>query len=195
MFKGRAQRGDTIIEVTLAFAVFASLAITVTVMMNRSIATAQRSLEITLVRQQIDAQADLLRYARDNELPAWGEIKANLYSGDSGVLTGSLMTCPQHSDGVPANNRAFFMGLDTESGSVTRQPIAPTSFRPAAVSSSVVFGDTSQAQGMWIIPVHAQGSGDSTAVKAYDMYIRTCWNTVGQSVPITLSTIVRLYDT
>lgn len=193
-----ARRGDTIIEVMLAFAVFASLAVTVTYLMNRSIATAQRSLEITLVRQQIDTQADLLRYARDNDTSdtttAWDVITTNTYTGLADQLTNALTSCPGNAGVVPASSRSFFMNLDS-SGGVARHALTASNFGPAAVSSTVILGATPQAQGLWVTAVHAQGSNATSTTKAYDMYIRACWDTVGQSVPLTLSTIVRLYDT
>src|SRR6476661_972947 len=57
-----AQRGDTIIEVMFAVAIFAMVAVGCLSIMNQGMATAQRSLEVTLVRQQMDAQAEALRY-------------------------------------------------------------------------------------------------------------------------------------
>src|SRR5690349_17320208 len=56
------QRGDTIVEVLFAVTVFAMVAVGSMAIMNQGIASAQRSLEITLVRQQIDAQAEAIRY-------------------------------------------------------------------------------------------------------------------------------------
>lgn len=56
------QHGDTIIEVLLAVTVFSMVAVGGMAIMNQGAAMAQRSLEISLVRQQIDAQADALRY-------------------------------------------------------------------------------------------------------------------------------------
>lgn len=57
------QRGDTIIEVVLGFAVFAAVIASAVLVMNRGTATAMRSLEITQVRQSIDSQAESLRFA------------------------------------------------------------------------------------------------------------------------------------
>src|SRR5664279_89500 len=58
----KTDRGDTIIEVLFAVAIFSMIAVGSLSIMNQSLATAQRSLEITLVRQQMDAQAETLRY-------------------------------------------------------------------------------------------------------------------------------------
>lgn len=58
----RGERGDTIIEVIFAVTVFSLVAVGGITIMNQGAATAQRSLEIGLVREQIDSQADALRY-------------------------------------------------------------------------------------------------------------------------------------
>ena len=53
------QAGDTLIEVMLATAVFSAVAVGCLTVMNRGLSIAQQSLESTLVRQQIDAQAEM----------------------------------------------------------------------------------------------------------------------------------------
>ena len=58
MFK----KGDTLIEVTLAVGIFSMIAIAVASLMNHGTADAQLALETTLAREEIDAQADALRY-------------------------------------------------------------------------------------------------------------------------------------
>lgn len=193
-----ATRGDTIVETVLAFAIFGALVVTVTTTMNRSIAAAQRSLEITLVRQQIDSQADLLRYARDNELPAWQAVKDKVGDVGSDKLTGSFVDgCPEVGN-LPAS--AFFMYLNTSDSpdldsTVLVADVGGSSFTQASYVSEVDYStDTPESRGMWVVPVWAEGSSASSSVKAYDMYIRTCWDTVGQNTPLALSTIVRLYD-
>ena len=58
----RSRRGDTIIEVLLAISIFSLVSLGAIFVMNRGIATTQESLEVNLVRNQIDSQAELLRH-------------------------------------------------------------------------------------------------------------------------------------
>lgn len=58
-------RGDTLVEVLLGVTIFSLVAVIALETMNRGMAIAQYSLETTLVRQQVDAQAEMLRYAHD----------------------------------------------------------------------------------------------------------------------------------
>ena len=96
----RGERGDTIIEVVFAVTVFSLVAVGGITIMNQGTATAQRSLEIGLVREQIDSQADALRYIHGayiangatpstnlaDESP-WEQVIARAYDAtDSGVI-------------------------------------------------------------------------------------------------------------
>ena len=67
----RRERGDTIIEVMFSFVILSLLVVATYMVMNRGTQIAQRSLEITLVRQQINSQVSLIRYAQANNTQAW----------------------------------------------------------------------------------------------------------------------------
>lgn len=58
----KVKRGDTVIEVMFAFAVFALVAILSIAMMNSGIATSERSLELVVARNELNAQAEALRF-------------------------------------------------------------------------------------------------------------------------------------
>lgn len=189
----RYQRGDTIIEVLLAFAVFAFLAVGTTVVMNRGLSMGQQSLERTLVRQQVDAQAELLRYARDTDPGTWQQIidESNLTTNPSQ----SLETCPASAPG-----RSFILSASTGFGlssvrvyRLNSMWYTPASYYSRAVLDTTTWGSGPVAHGIWIQAVKVQG-GASSEVTAYDMYIRACWDSVGTSRPLQVSTIVRLYE-
>src|SRR5882762_1936652 len=67
------QRGDTIVEVLFAVTVFSLVAVGGLSLMNQGTAMAQRSLEIGLVRDQMDAQADALRYMHNAYVANFGD--------------------------------------------------------------------------------------------------------------------------
>lgn len=58
--------GDSIIEVTLGITIFSLVAVTGMAIMNRGLNQAQRALEITMARNEIDAQAEALRFIHNN---------------------------------------------------------------------------------------------------------------------------------
>ena len=61
-------RGDTIIEVMFSIVVFCLVSLLAINLMNSGISTAQASLEITMARNEIDAQAEAIRFIQNSYL-------------------------------------------------------------------------------------------------------------------------------
>lgn len=57
-----AKKGDTLIEVTIAIGIFSMIAIAIASVMSSGTSGSQMALETTLTREEIDAQADALRF-------------------------------------------------------------------------------------------------------------------------------------
>ncbi|MBO7657203.1 type II secretion system protein [Candidatus Saccharibacteria bacterium] len=62
----KKKRGDTLIEVALAIGIFSMIAIIVVSVVAASTSGAQSSLELTLTREELDAQAEALRFIHDS---------------------------------------------------------------------------------------------------------------------------------
>lgn len=82
------RKGDTLIEVTLAVGIFSMVAIAIVAVMSGGISSAQTALETTLTREEIDTQAEALRfihsaYISDQEIKdspyikLWNAITSN----------------------------------------------------------------------------------------------------------------------
>ena len=56
------KKGDTLIEVTLAVGIFSMVAVAITAVMSSGTAGAQTALETTLTREEVDTQAEALRF-------------------------------------------------------------------------------------------------------------------------------------
>ena len=56
------RKGDTLIEVMFSVAIFGLVAIGAISLMNRGLASVQNNLETTMARQEIDTQAEALRF-------------------------------------------------------------------------------------------------------------------------------------
>lgn len=75
----QVKRGDTIIEVMFAFAIFSLIAIITITMMHLGLAASERSLELVTARNELNAQAEALRfihssYISELTLPTWGNL-------------------------------------------------------------------------------------------------------------------------
>ena len=75
------KKGDTLIEVTLAVGIFSMVAVAVMAVMNGGAASAQLALEATLAREEVDAQAEALRFIQS----AYIAEKSSGKSGDNAI--------------------------------------------------------------------------------------------------------------
>lgn len=201
--KNHTSRGDTLIEVLFAIATFSLVAVGSLAIMNQGANTAQRSLEITLVRQQIDAQAVTLRYLNSSYITAfrpnatyvtntpaaqWSDILS------SGLVSTNLSpfpptTCPSQ---PPYNS--FILNTHT----ATFIQLNSNIFTPATTFSQVIYNGNQvhSSDGIWIEAVRHSIVNDKYQKNAdyIDFNIRACWSSPGESAPATLGTIVRLYE-
>ena len=183
----RRQGGDTIIEVILAVTIFSMVGVSAISLMNRGMAMAQRSLEITLVRQQIDAQAEMLRFTND-QAAAGNAQYAQMWDDVSPVdSVQSILNADVCPAAASLPGWFAFRPSDLASGGFSLIN-ASTEYtaNPAAYTYAKV--DPSGSQGISIQLARVQG-GD-----AYDAHIQACWYGPGYSKPVTIGTIVRLYE-
>lgn len=211
-FSRRREKGDTVIEVLFAVTVFAMVAVGSLSIMNQGIATAQRALEITLVRQQIDAQAEAIRYIhqayvtayqKDGPAPTdtaaqWIAMtskttgKGEAVASEFGVTTDNR--CPTT---FAPQYRPFILNARKATVASTPPALSPPGDGSLPPFSQVIYeeGDPSvikQAYGLWVEAVPSTTATDGPGF--VDFHIRACWEGAGGSTPMTLGTIVRLYE-
>lgn len=109
------KKGDTLVEVALAVGIFSMVAITVVSVTSASTSSAQSSLETTITREELDAQAEAIRFIHDSYVAGtqskdvtkndygdlWNKIvKDAKYEEeiDSGLLSYTPKTCSEMYD-------------------------------------------------------------------------------------------------
>ena len=205
----RRERGDTLIEVLFAVSVFSFVVVTALTIMNQGTAASQRSLEITLVRQQIDAQAETLRFMHDSYVAAYRTgITYNLSDGAGNTSPAEewfAMAKDSTSSKVASD---FSVGATCPSSAPTGSFILDTKnvvYKKSATSYALSNtwaqiqydkdGVFTGSKGMWIEAIRsAAGDANQANTRYIDFHIRACWSSVGVSVPSTQGTIVRLYE-
>lgn len=191
------QRGDTIVEVMFAIAVFAFVAAGSLAVMRQGISTSMRSLEITQVRQTMNGQAELLRYIQQETLAdssspyktVWDKITSPSYTQTKATDYG---TCDPNS---VANTHPFVIdpaqiNTPTSSSLITTPTLGLTA--PTLPSYPQFIGTPAKAYGFWVESIPSPSSAPGP--KFVDFHIRACWSAPGSSAPMTLGTIVRLYE-
>lgn len=201
-------KGDTLIEVLFATATFSLVAVGGIAIMNKGTAASQRALEITLVRNEIDSQASVLRFLNASYIAAYQSGVSDYGAGtpaqewqamhDSIVSMGATSatsfgasgsTCPT----IPAS------GFILNTRKATFITPASGKFSDADTFSKVIYDQANQltsASGIWIEAVRSTSSGDEKQADAgyIDFHINACWYSAGQTQPVTIGTIVRLYE-
>lgn len=219
MLKNLRQRGDTLIEVLFAVSIFAAVMVGTIVIMNQGIASAQNALEINLVRNQIDTQAELLRHLNNAKLTSIGRDGTNESAEwdklvGQGASTGNTSYQPSteadpydqigsfadcQPDQLP--NNAFFLNPKPTGGSGDNYVQRKDKIVEANVFAQVQPGDDSNdlpvANMLWIQPVASTRDSSNTLLPLtnyYDFHIRACWDSPGAGGGVMkLGTIVRLY--
>lgn len=193
-------RGDTLIEVLFAVAIFSSIAIGGLTIMNQGSAVAQRSLEITMVRQEIDSQAEALRFLNASYVSAfkagvgsytnpaeqWRLIRNNTVATISAFSDSSSCGTPQLGSFILNTRKALLVS-------------ASSILQSSQTFSQVRYDAADQvttAEGIWIEAIKSSGSSDPNQSNAsyIDFHIRACWLSPSQSSPMRIGTIVRLYE-
>lgn len=195
-FLNKFSKGDTIVEVLFAVTIFSALAIAGLSVMNKGVGTAQRSLEISLVRQEMNTQAEVLRFIHDAYISGSNTAPAQVWSTVASV--GNIIPDNQLKslsalvgDCQPPSERAFIINPQTLT-IVTNS--TPNYFRSAQVYSQLRYNSdgsiaTNGVEGIWVQQLRGETGGNDYR----DFHIRACWDAPGSNVPVTLSTTVRLY--
>jgi type II secretory pathway pseudopilin PulG len=203
------QRGDTLIEVLFAFSVFSLVAVGALTIMNQGSNVSERSLEISLVRSQLNAQAETLRFLHDsytstyqpgqtfnpnatNKPPAW-----QWQAMEDAIISAGATTATDLgsvSSSCPTNLPSGSFILDSQAGTYVSQ--ANMAFLPATTYAQVQYSNGPKPQGIWIEgirsdPNNKQGQQNLGYI---DFHILACWPGVGTNIPMTLGTVVRLYE-
>lgn len=133
---GISKRGETIIEAMFAFAIFSFVAVITVSLMNSGIASGERSLELVTARNELNAQAEALRfihssYISEKSLPEtcepdpitgaettncqqfkdlWEDVTGSANYADSVSIEYPLSDCNEAYDrGLLASNNAFIL--------------------------------------------------------------------------------------
>lgn len=248
--KGGVKRGDTIIEVMFAIAVFCLVAVISIAMMNRGVSSAEAALETVVARNELNAQAEALRfihssYISEMTLPIcngttercqqyvdlWEKIATNAMPADSITIEYPLNRCEDVYDNnkkLLIDNKAFVIntrdissrtGTGTTNVNVSYVSVLdqPAVFRQTQLNARIIYTydsatteeDNSVAQftdggikynrvqaaeGIWVVAVKSSAQDALGNPQFYDFYIQTCWYSPNTTAPVSLDTVIRLYN-
>ena len=216
----RMKKGDTLIEVILAVGIFSMVAVAVMAVMNGGAASAQMALEATLAREEVDAQAEALRFVQASYIAEknssgskyselWNNIKNKAIETDVDMQFPPDQCSELYKDGGEVKAKNGFVLNTRELGSdlskvlvgVDKLQMATTYPRLVYSDDGSLMNDSSTAlnaaEGIYIVAVKDPGThigNNNNTTAYYDFYIRTCWYGNSSSAPSTIYTVVRLGD-
>ncbi len=193
--KRKSPRGDSIIEVLIAVAIFSAIAVAALGIMNKGLENAQSSLETTIARTAMDTQAEKIRFIADSVTsdPA-------TYADEWSDLVDDALDTSSGSDTTVYNNfiNNYKIGQVADCNSISGlgipNPFVITSnngiVKVSNFSSSAIPDPTTG--GLFVVAVKSPNGGD--VPEYFDFYINTCWTEPGLKIPTKLSTTIRIQN-
>ena len=208
-------RGDTIIETMFAFAIFGLVAIINLQLMQKGTQLNQASLELNLVREQINNQANALILANSvfiNDLNKRGSVVLNenhlLWNQITQTKTttqikplSSYVSASGNCEPAPAHGFV----LDPLTSGDYNQTSLKTQINPAVTYAKLVYqndddknslissvGNFIHSEGLWIESIKGDNAAGASSL-FYDFVIRACWSSAASQLPSVVETVVRLY--
>lgn len=157
------KKGDTLVEVALAVGIFSLVAIVVVSVVSASTSGAQNALETTLTREELDAQAEALRFIHDsyvNDLQSkttsdnkyarlWQAITANATEGG---LSYNPATCDELYDGAGSIKPGLDFNKGTSGTSATPFVLNTHKLHDETSTSSIVIRSGSSSDKVFFTP-------------------------------------------
>ena len=180
--------GDTLIEVMFAIAIFSLVAISAVAVMNSGVSNTQSALETTMARNEIDAQAESLRFIQSSYVAErtnnngdtyfeelWKAVTALANEADSTVTQYETMSCADLYDkdnpkgitrqkGFIINTRKLGVGEPTDALETDRTKFYETPTYPRilydddALISNLAVSDAQRVEGIYVVAVKDPGS-------------------------------------
>ena len=195
--------GDSIIEVLIAVAIFSAIAVAALGIMNQGLENAQSSLEMTIVRTEMDTQAERIRFLADSVVSDPGD--SNVDSSNShkwnAITENALAT-----SGTDTDAYTNFINNYKTAQLTSCQSVISSNYHAFVLDGANVFqgrieeNSSSSAipsvntGGLFVVTVKSPNEDTSKNPDYYDFYINTCWDAPGANIPTKLSTTIRIQN-
>ena len=175
MGKKRAERGDTLVEVTVAMAVLGLMLAASLAVLNRGLMGVSNAVERTSVRASLSSQAELLRYVFDDPV-----TNKNVYEQ---ILKRTKPNNNLGQNGCEIGGGGFYLSVNNKTGTSPVEPVEMHELDPAKtqqLANNVYgqpeagrIGNSNESNGIWI---EGDKHGVQNGMPGYiDFYVRACW--------------------
>ena len=173
MKRNQAERGDTLVEVTVAMAVLGLMLAASLAVINRGLMGVSNAVERTSVRASLSSQAELLRYVFDDPVTNKATYKEILKRTKPNASLGQ--------EGCKIGGGGFYLSVNNKTGT---PPVEIHKLNQADTNklTNNVYGqpeagevgnNSGVSQGIWIEGDKHDAQGDMPGY--IDFYVRACW--------------------
>ena len=168
MKRNQAERGDTLVEVTVAMAVLGLMLAASLAVINRGLMGVSNAVERTSVRASLSSQAELLRYVFDD--PVANKV---IYKE---ILNRTQPNGKLGQEGCKIGGGGFYLSVGSSTSPVEIHKLnsADTAHLPNNVyGQPEAADDSNNSRGIWIEGDKHDVQGDMPGY--IDFYVRACW--------------------
>lgn len=172
MKRNQAERGDTLVEVTVAMAVLGLMLAASLAVINRGLMGVSNAVERTSVRASLSSQAELLRYVFDDPVANKEAYKWILDHTGSNVSLGQ--------NGCEIGGGGFYLSVNNKTGTPPVEIHELDSVDTDHLANNVYgqpeagrIGNSNKSKGIWIEGDKHDAQGDMPGY--IDFYVRACW--------------------
>ncbi len=175
MKRNQAERGDTLVEVTVAMAVLGLMLAASLAVINRGLMGVSNAVERTSVRASLSSQAELLRYVFDDPV-----TNKNVYEQ---ILKRTKPNNNLGQNGCEIGGGGFYLSVNNKTGTSPVEPVEMHELDPAKtqqLTDNVYgqpeagrIGNSNESNGIWI---EGDKHDAQNGMPGYiDFYVRACW--------------------
>lgn len=170
MKRNQAERGDTLVEVTVAMAVLGLMLAASLAVINRGLMGVSNAVERTSVRASLSSQAELLRYVFDD--PVTNKVTYE------NILKRTNPNASLGKNGCEIGNGGFYLSVGSSTSPVEMYELnsaGTTELANNVYGQPEAVGDNKgNSRGIWIEGDKHDGQKDG--MPGYiDFYVRACW--------------------
>ena len=168
MRKSRAERGDTLVEVTVAMAVLGLMLAASLAIINRSLMGVSNAVERTSIRASLNTEVELLRYIFDDQV-------TNKKLVDD-IVSKTQSDQKVEGQGCEIDTYSFTL-YDTgnQAAPVAKNELAPDDKVAKHVGGKPGISQQGPHNGIWIEGYKRPGGAGNSMPGYIDFYVRACW--------------------
>lgn len=163
----KSQRGDTLVEVTIAMAVLGLVLASTLTVINRSLYGVMNAVERTAARGEVNSQVEMLRYVFDTQAGVNRQVANDIIGMTKNSTDSSAADIA--SRGCAVGSGGFYLSMSNDAA----KPISVAGYGNTDSVADSVAAAPYPGNGIWVEGVKHDPSG---SVPGYiDFYVRACW--------------------